>query len=476
MTLLVQKNDDCVEEDNRNSSNHDESSHSILQSPRRNVVAASAKVFVMVGGMVALFWLGRIVFFSVSQQPGLVEASHDGAVTTFKTKDELGSSFTSSPNNNTLPQIQENTTTNILFPLQETQNSTAPTMNNSNHGNGNGRLVISMKTVPSRIAFLQPTLDSLLFHQTRQADKLYLVLPEQASGSPQYIIPSFLQNYTDAGHITILHPTYDYGAIDKILHTLPVEESIYQQRQQNEKNHAPSTTPHQFRILYLDDDMIYPPRFVEVLAQKSAEFPNDVVALSGALLRSNFRQIGHTDPNKDRHPYLFYRLGGIDSFGNPFVDIVQGFMGVLVRLSFFNVTEFMQLAGNKSVPDGVRRSDDFVICGYLESRNVTRRLVDGGFTPQSNPQSSTISNLGKTMHVNAMVATSYLQSHWGIWRHHQFVPYENLNEQTRDLIDCEAHHEQQCPKNELRSANGRPLFANVTRLLDQILNVWNGTG
>lgn len=80
--------------------------------------------------------------------------------------------------------------------------------------------------------------------------------------------------------------------------------------------------------------MIYDPKLVEILVQKDDQYPNDVVALSGGNLRSHFRQISRHCPTHNRHPLLYYYMGGIDSHGDQVVDIVQGFMGVLVRLSF----------------------------------------------------------------------------------------------------------------------------------------------
>ena len=325
------------------------------------------------------------------------------------------------------------------------------------------RLVISIKTMPERIQYIQPTLDSLLFHQTVPFDRLYLVLPEQRpSTNSQYVIPEFVTNYSHRGLLTILRPAHDFGAIDKMIHTLPVEYEIYQKQQ-----HSTLLQEDQFRILYCDDDMIYDPRFVELLASKSDEYPNDVVALSGGNLTSHFRQIGHSDPHhkSNRHPYLYYWVGGVDSQGDPIVDIVQGFMGVVVRLSFFHVHEFVSLAGNASFPEGVRRLDDFVICGYLESRNITRRCVDGGLVPHPNPTPSRIGNLGKTMHRNAMIAASFLQREWGIWSQYTFEPYEQLSERIRNLIDCEARHAHCCP-DDVKDAQGKPIYSKVTKLLD----------
>lgn len=375
------------------------------------------------------------------------------------------------------------------------------------HANRTERIVVSMKTMPGRIAYIQPTLDSLLFQQTAPIDRFYLVLPYQPSfrasskmehatptttnktlriqrDDDEYVIPAFVQEYADAGHLSILRPDYDYGAIDKIIHTLPVEEAIFQRQQTESVSSGLTTIPlsaDQFCILYLDDDMIYDTRLVEILSNKSHQYPEAVVALSGAPLRSNFRKIAHSNPAKmNKHPFLYYYLGGIDSSGDRKVDIVQGFMGVLVRLSFFNVSEFVHLGSNKSVPEGVRRSDDFVICGYLERRGVPRRVVDGGLIPVVNPTPSKIGNLGSTMHMTAMIATSYLQTKWGIWSNYSFVPYESLSDEIRTLIECENDRLEQCPVSlqlsAERSSGGMTLPAKATIFIDRLLNISNLPG
>lgn len=405
------------------------------------------------------------LWFAITEvftRPRLVETSHQVESVAIKPTPSLPTSFSSAKNEsakNWLPAPEN---------VEEKHYTTATSISPRD------RLVLSMKTMPSRIAYIQPTLDSLLFHQknlSNKPDKFYLALPKQPVDGPQYTIPKFLQKYIDQGYITILQPSYDYGAIDKMIHTVQVEYQIYlEQKQEAEKKNGQIQQAQQFRILYLDDDMIYDPSFVKILSDKSEEYPDCAVALSGAKLRSHFRQIGHTDPRKDHHPYLFYRVGGIDSAGDQIVDIVQGFMGVLVRLSFFNVTEFVSMAANKSTPGAVRRSDDFAICGYLEYRGVRRRCVDGGLKPVLNAVAARTDNLGRSMNRNAMGAASYLQAQWGIWKNYTFCDFDHLPESTQRLIDCEARRTQFCPPSVIQD-DPSATRQTVTKLLDQLLNV-----
>ena len=93
------------------------------------------------------------------------------------------------------------------------------------HGH-EGRLVVALSTIPSRIHLLQPTLDSLMLKQTLQPDAVYLTLPQKKAHSHiplNYTLPTFIQDYK----LTILSPEYDYGSIMKVLHVLEMEQAGY---------------------------------------------------------------------------------------------------------------------------------------------------------------------------------------------------------------------------------------------------------
>ena len=86
------------------------------------------------------------------------------------------------------------------------------------------RLVMSLKTMPSRINYIRPTLESLLFHQTTTVDEIYLTLGSRSLGSAETIqggqynrdtIPSFIGNWSDQGLLTVLTPETDFGPVDK---------------------------------------------------------------------------------------------------------------------------------------------------------------------------------------------------------------------------------------------------------------------
>eukprot|EP00579_Thalassiosira_antarctica_P004648 CAMPEP_0201896606 /NCGR_PEP_ID=MMETSP0902-20130614/44963_1 /ASSEMBLY_ACC=CAM_ASM_000551 /TAXON_ID=420261 /ORGANISM="Thalassiosira antarctica, Strain CCMP982" /LENGTH=321 /DNA_ID=CAMNT_0048429245 /DNA_START=319 /DNA_END=1284 /DNA_ORIENTATION=- len=319
--------------------------------------------------------------------------------------------------------------------------------------------------MPSRINYIRPTLESLLFHQTTTVDEIYLTLGSRSLGSAETIqggqynrdtIPSFIGNWSDQGLLTVLTPETDFGPVDKLLLVL-IQES--------NRSGSNSNT----RILYLDDDVIYPPHLVHSLYRASERHPKSAVAFSGSKLRSHFRQIKHSHERRDCHPNLYFRVGGVDCHEDREVDIVQGFMGVMVRLGFFDVSEFVELVRDDTMPLGVRKSDDWLISAHLERRNVKRVLVpphDASVdnAPQLNPVASKKDALSAYgMHENAMTAASYLQQRLGIWNNYTFAHVSAFSEDMLDLLYCEAGLRRRCPNGES--------YLSVTAKLDQALNI-----
>ena len=161
------------------------------------------------------------------------------------------------------------------------------------------RVVVALSTIPSRLRLLQPTLESLIEHQLKKPDKVYLTLPKkQGFGKRKnlkYKIPSFVRNYVKQRKIMILNPEFDYGPISKVLYALEMES-------------------YDTRIIYVDDDVTYDRFLVSNLYIKAAEFEDSAIALNGATLKDYFRQIKHTNPEADQHPNLFFQTSGTDSF------------------------------------------------------------------------------------------------------------------------------------------------------------------
>jgi hypothetical protein len=288
------------------------------------------------------------------------------------------------------------------------------------HPKSDFRVVVSLSTIPSRIHLLQPALDSIM-NQHETPDVVYLTLPKKKKPNIplNYTVPKFIQTYQRQGKLRILTPEWDYGSISKVFHVL-LEEPI------------------DSHIIYVDDDWIYHPTMIQVLHEKSLLYPDCAVAFSGGVFRNYFRQVGHTQLHKNRHPFLFWQSSGTPAFwGEAPIDISRGCFGALVKPRFFDLDALQNLLLDDDLPEGVVRSDDFIISSHLEWRNVTRMLVDGGISPQHNEKASEFDKLSRFMYNHAMEAALYLQHRLHIWQPYRFLNLSSLAEDYTDAIHCE---------------------------------------
>jgi len=111
-----------------------------------------------------------------------------------------------------------------------------------------GRVVVGMTTTPDRIGKLMPTLQTL-FAQTLKADKIILSVPDvlARTGKKTAEIPAELSALEQAGKITLVRGG-DYGPATKFVGALRQEKD-----------------PDAF-LVWLDDDILYSPRLLEMLA------------------------------------------------------------------------------------------------------------------------------------------------------------------------------------------------------------------
>lgn len=295
------------------------------------------------------------------------------------------------------------------------------------HYHHEGRLVVALSTIPSRIHLLQPTLESLMNKQTLPPDAVYLTLPRKKAHTHSllnYTLPHFIQTYQSTGRLTILSPEYDYGSIMKVLHVLETEKE-------------------DTRIVYVDDDWTYDETMLQVLYEKSLQYPNDALCLNGGMLRNYFRQIGHTNLQHNHYPYVFMETSGTPSLlggKDHAVDIAQGFCGVLVKPRYFDVPALWKLLQQSNVPQGVIKSDDFILSAHLQYRNITRMLVSSGgrTTPPTLTKASSIDKLSLHMYRHAITAAHYLQEYWNVWQNYKFYNPTILTNEEWNAIDCEA--------------------------------------
>lgn len=355
------------------------------------------------------------------------------------------------------------------------------------------RIVVSLTTTPKRLSQIQPTLESILFHQTLSPTVVYLVLPQQSFGPRKSALifepyPEFLKKYLDETILEILTVPYDYGSISKVVHTLDKE------------SHVDGTT----RVIYMNDDVVYGQNVIYDLVSASIKHPNDVFAFSGATLRSDFRQVKHSDPGKyDKFPNLFYwHFGIVDATQSPpslsssssspspnslgtssklKVDIVQGLTGVCItandRLRTGPIFKLFQekrgdVTDTLALPPSVFQTDDILLSAMMEQANITRWLLTAPTVTASTGRSdvgdssksdvvinnvtlssshstskllySSLNDVDMQYTQNVMESIHYLQQKLNIWTTYQFVDYSKLTIEEKHAIHCEGTHEQAC--------------------------------
>jgi FkbM family methyltransferase len=219
---------------------------------------------------------------------------------------------------------------------------------------GDVRLVVTLATIPSRIARIGPVIDSLKA-QTRRPDRLYVCIPEvclwERSG---YDVPTWL--HRDESVEVVVSAT-DYGPANKLIGVLKKEPD-------------PST-----RIVIVDDDWAYNPDLLETLESRFEEFGDAAIGSSGARLTRHWsRMTARIGPEIDLKPQLRNELVFLaESPRDVSVDILQYGFGAMVQRGWFE----------DDIRDLVKPleplffADDVLLSGYLESKGIQRVCVKG---------------------------------------------------------------------------------------------------
>ena len=215
------------------------------------------------------------------------------------------------------------------------------------------RVVATLTTLPGRYEILTETIESLK-NQTYKLDAIYLAVPKRAAR-----LDLTYQELPD--HIVrdckIIHPPMDYGPVTKIYGGIYAESD-------------PNTV-----IISFDDDVRYPPNFVEVMMKYHHQNPNVAICGTGALVGRGVLGISIIS-NLDEFRSLS-RMGGfnVPRYGRP-VDIIYGVGGVLFVRKFFPKNEdlvdkiFKYAQKNRAI----FLNDDVLISGYLCKNGIKRVL------------------------------------------------------------------------------------------------------
>ena len=214
------------------------------------------------------------------------------------------------------------------------------------------KTIISLTSIPSRFKYISTTLDSLLAQDTK-VDKIILYVPKyyQRFNKKLDKLPS-----VPDGIIAKFSDT-DYGPATKIL---PAIKDFFEE---------------DVRIIFCDDDRIYPENLVSTLISASKKRPNDVIAIEGRdikdLSKFNWQGKDHPRATVVQKNYV-YRIKRALSLGtwkprknikSGYADTFAGFGGVLVYPKFFNNNFF-------HIPKECWMNDDIWISGQFEINEV----------------------------------------------------------------------------------------------------------
>jgi hypothetical protein len=204
-------------------------------------------------------------------------------------------------------------------------------------------LVITMTTLPSRIARIEPTIKSLL-RQTVSPATIRLNVPRVSRREGvAYAIPDSLRALRSL-HIVECD---DFGPATKLIPTLL------------------DAAPDQ-RLLVVDDDRVYQPTLVEQMIRSSDRFPDAAVAASGwdapPDLTDRPTTLIATLLGRAPAPIKCTRVRGCRS-----VDIMQGLGGYVVKPRFFDRAT---LADYANAPAAAFFVDDVWISAHCRAPKI----------------------------------------------------------------------------------------------------------
>lgn len=201
------------------------------------------------------------------------------------------------------------------------------------------RVVLSMSTLPSRIAHV-PSQLRFLREQSRPADAVYLVVPYFSTREQRpYEVPEALKGDDD---LTLLRSKVDWGPATKLIPVLAVETH-------------PTTL-----IITVDDDVQYPSALVAELVAGANRHPDSAVGFRGYRFNGT-------------HHDTFVYVDSADSAVDVSVDALGGLTGAAYRSGFFDVRRLIDYSGWSGGAFYV--DDDWISLALDEAR--VRRVVLG---------------------------------------------------------------------------------------------------
>jgi hypothetical protein len=184
------------------------------------------------------------------------------------------------------------------------------------------RTIISLTTIPSRLATLEPTIDSLLC-QGVKADEIRL-----------HVTPS-CEGKTIKLPITCVHVAKDWGPVTKLYAA-------------TDSRFAPDDL-----IITVDDDIYYKPNWLATILEAANRWPDNAIGFSGWNVGGFLEGTGS------------YQFASAPCF----VDVVEGWSGAAYRKRFFDGVDIL------NSPPAFQFVDDVWISSRLHKHGIKRRLV-----------------------------------------------------------------------------------------------------
>jgi hypothetical protein len=201
------------------------------------------------------------------------------------------------------------------------------------------KFVVSFTTSPTRIGKCGPMIHSIL-NQTRKPDLFLLNIPaEFARTGETYNVPKYIRK-----SLTVNRIETDYGPATKIIPAV-----TYLKDETNVKAHKfdLDTT----RIIYLDDDIAYPPKMIDSYEKMIAQGDSNVWTATG-------------------FDFVNLKLNGKRAHRDT-ATIAEGYGSVCVPLKTFG-DDFMEYMTRYTASDNqiCRLSDDVILSNYYHKQGV----------------------------------------------------------------------------------------------------------
>ena len=248
---------------------------------------------------------------------------------------------------------------------------------------GEPRVVISLSTLPDRIANLESTL-RCLSEQTRRPDEIILAVPDfSIRQSKAYDIPEFLESYS---RVRILRCGKDWGPATKSIPVL--QEELAAGRGDT-------------LIMIVDDDRTYPLDALETYLHYHHQLPDAVLAFRGAPMPRSLKW----DPKIIRG----------DRIKQPRrVAVITGCGSYLIQPRFFD-SQFWDYSG---APRALFYMDDIWISGWLDRRQVEKYVIPASAMMQTVREQSgtmTLYDVPRSRRYNNNEAIAFFADSWNVF-------------------------------------------------------------